>query len=445
MNVKASIIAKKTPIMKHGGVQNLCRMFGQCFVKHSEYLRKILIWFTIHGAKLRTVYKSKYNKHGKHRILESKKKNRSTRQPQICSENTLRQLRQTNVCWRFSSWQRTLILQSSITTLAEFPKCQSHLRQRCPHLTGNLKSLSWLKIFSKRVSKVIVSCLNRTQSITSILSWGQMNYRLQSFKNIKGPTRENLGDNLAVFWRKCVKPQSMATAKNKLQKLIFKPANHQLVGFLDELQKLVKGALGIAAQAIIGQFKYAKMPPHLKKVLNQAHLENGTYEQIVAHLENELELNSLEAPDELQINTVNHDTANTNADRHKPTCYHCGKPAQYRIQCRLLKRQKSYLKILKICQETKTVAPTTVYWTTTWTIITITPKTVTLRRRSWKLFIHPIRHVARQTIPQRIAIMEPMQPIDRLPGKDDRKYRIRSKTEPIKMTRMQLLRLQPKT
>ena len=28
---------------------------------------------------------------------------------------------------------------------------------------------------------------------------------------------------------------------------------------------------------------------------------------------------------------------------------------------------------------------------------------------------HPVRHVARQTIPQRTAIMEPMQPIDRPP------------------------------
>ena len=46
------------------------------------------------------------------------------------------------------------------------------------------------------------------------------------------------------------------------------------------------------------------MPKYLKKSINQAHLENGAYEQIVSHLEKELELNCLEAPDELQINTV---------------------------------------------------------------------------------------------------------------------------------------------
>ena len=67
---------------------------------------------------------------------------------------------------------------------------------------------------------------------------------------------------------------------------------------------------------------------------------NGTYEQIVTHLERELELNGLEAPDELQINTVNHNTANANADRPKPTCHHCKKPGYYRNQCRLLKKQR---------------------------------------------------------------------------------------------------------
>ena len=82
------------------------------------------------------------------------------------------------------------------------------------------------------------------------------------------------------------------------------------------------------------------MPPHLKKSINQAHLENGTYEQIVTHLERELELNGLEAPDELQINTVSHNTVNANADRTKPTCNYCKKPGHYKNQCRLSKKQR---------------------------------------------------------------------------------------------------------
>ena len=89
---------------------------------------------------------------------------------------------------------------------------------------------------------------------------------LQTFKNINGPTQENLEEILAVSRRKYVKPQSMATAKHKFQKLVFNPANQKLVDFFDELQKLAKDAFGIAAHAIIEQFIYAKRPPHLKKI-----------------------------------------------------------------------------------------------------------------------------------------------------------------------------------
>ena len=83
-----------------------------------------------------------------------------------------------------------------------------------------------------------------------------------------------------------------------------KSQSKKLIDFLEELQKLAKNEFGFATQAIIEQFIYAKMHPHLKKSINQAHLGNGTYNQIVSYLENELELNGLEATDELQINTV---------------------------------------------------------------------------------------------------------------------------------------------
>ena len=96
----------------------------------------------------------------------------------------------------------------------------------------------------------------------------------------------------------------MATAKHKFQRLLFSLASQNIIEFLDELQKLARNAFGVAHQAIIEQFIYAKMPPHPKKSNNQAHLESGTYEQIVSHLEKELELNGLEVPDELQKNTV---------------------------------------------------------------------------------------------------------------------------------------------
>ena len=113
---------------------------------------------------------------------------------------------------------------------------------------------------------------------------------LQKFRK-NGPTVENVGEIPAVFRRKCVKPQSMATAKHKFHRLVFNPANKNLVDFLDELQKMAEEPFGIAAHAIIEQFIYAKKPPQLKKSKNQAHLENGTHEQIVTHLQTELEQN----------------------------------------------------------------------------------------------------------------------------------------------------------
>ena len=235
----------------------------------------------------------------------------------------------------------------------------------------------------------------------------------------------------------------MATAKHKFQKLVFNPANHKLVDFPDELQKLAKDAFGIAAQAIIEQFIYAKLPPHLKKSKNQAHLENGTYEQIVTHLEKELELNGLETPVELQINTVSHNAVNSNADGPKPTCHHCEKPGHYRIQCRLLKKQREQTEKNQNFPGNKNSDGNTSNASSNVNNHNNNNKNSNRAEKSRKLFIHLVRHVARQTIPQRNATTEPMQPIDRLPGKKGRKDKMGSKKEPIKMTRMTLLRLQP--
>ena len=73
-----------------------------------------------------------------------------------------------------------------------------------------------------------------------------------------------------------------------------------------------------------------------------------------------------------------------------------------------------------------------------------TTKTVTELKESQKLFTHPVRHVEKETIPQRNANLERMQPIDRLPGIEERKDKIRYQREPIKVTLMKLLELKPK-
>ena len=175
-------------------------------------------------------------------------------------------------------------------------------------------------------------------------------------------------------------------------------------------------------------------------------MENGTYEQTVTHLERELELKGLEAPDELPINNVSQQPTNTNADRPKPTCHHCKKPGHYRNQCRLLKKHREQTENNQNnpgskTSDTNTTNPNSNVNNNNNNRNT---ETVTELKERQKLFTHPVRHVEKQTSPQRKIILEPMQPIDRLPGTEDQKDRIRSQKEPTKVTLMKLPRLQPK-
>ena len=122
---------------------------------------------------------------------------------------------------------------------------------------------------------------------------------LKTFKNIQRTQSTTLEDILKVFRRKYVKPESSASAKHRFHRLAFQPENQKLPDFLEELQESAEKAFGDSAHQMIENLLYAKMPPHLKKSINQAYLENGTYEQIVKHLEREMELNGLEADEPL--------------------------------------------------------------------------------------------------------------------------------------------------
>ena len=127
---------------------------------------------------------------------------------------------------------------------------------------------------------------------------------LQTFRNISAVNKKTLDDVLIVFRRKYVKPESQATAKHKWLKLTFDPNTKSLPDFLEELNECAERAFGDNAQHIIDSLLYAKLPPHLKRSLNLAYLENGTYYQIVAHLERESELTGLENDGELTIHTM---------------------------------------------------------------------------------------------------------------------------------------------
>ena len=110
---------------------------------------------------------------------------------------------------------------------------------------------------------------------------------LKIFKNIQRPPSTALEDILKVFRRKYVKPESSASAKHRFNRFSFDPENQKLTAFLEDLQESAEKAKAFRdnAHQLIDNLLYAKMPPHLKKSINQTYLGNGTYNQIVKHLE----------------------------------------------------------------------------------------------------------------------------------------------------------------
>ena len=160
---------------------------------------------------------------------------------------------------------------------------------------------------------------------------------LQTFRNISAVNKKTLDDVLIVFRRKYVKPESQATAKHKWHKLTFDPNTKSLPDFLEELNECAERAFGDNAQLMIDSLLYAKLPPHLKRSLNLAHLENGTYDQIVAHLEREVELSGLENDGELTIPTMTTVPLNDNqqnTEQTKVVCHYCKKPGHVIRECR---------------------------------------------------------------------------------------------------------------
>ena len=86
----------------------------------------------------------------------------------------------------------------------------------------------------------------------------------------------------------------MAT-KKQTSESCFQSSKSKVCWFFDKFHWLAEDAFGLTAHAFIEQIINVEMPPHLKKVLNRAHMENGTYEQIYKHFEKEIELYVSEA------------------------------------------------------------------------------------------------------------------------------------------------------
>ena len=120
---------------------------------------------------------------------------------------------------------------------------------------------------------------------------------LQTFRNISTANRQTLEDVFVIFRQKYVKPQYQATAKHKWHCLVFDPNTRKLLDFFEEMNQGAEKAFGYNAQKMIDSLLYSKLPPKIKRSVNMARLENGSYDELVAHLERELELSALEESD----------------------------------------------------------------------------------------------------------------------------------------------------
>ena len=96
---------------------------------------------------------------------------------------------------------------------------------------------------------------------------------------------------------------------------------------------------------MIDSLLYAKLPPKLQRSVNMARLENGSYEEIVAHLERELELNVLEESDDLPMATMTSSSAKpktpvSTGQLSDITCNCCKEKGRMIKDCEKLKSKK---------------------------------------------------------------------------------------------------------
>ena len=141
------------------------------------------------------------------------KKARSTSQPQFRSENTPATLEADQI---FLALQQLATNSNSANfnnNINRIPKLPKSLTTTMPTFDGKSEKFELFEDLFQTGLK------NHNQ----LTEEDKINYfhslmrgdKLQTFKNITSPNRENLAEILTVFRRKYVKPQSMATAKHK--------------------------------------------------------------------------------------------------------------------------------------------------------------------------------------------------------------------------------------
>ena len=166
------------------------------------------------------------------------KKNRSASQPQFCSENTPATIKADQTLLALKQLANNNISAVFHNNIIRFYELPNSLTSTMPTFHGKSEKFELFDDFFQTSHKS--HNLPTEDDKINLFQSLMRGDAIQTFKNINGSNRENLRENLAVFRRKCVKPQSMATAKHICQKLVFNPANQTSVNFVDELQKLAR-------------------------------------------------------------------------------------------------------------------------------------------------------------------------------------------------------------
>ena len=196
---------------------------------------------------------------------------------------------------------------------------------------------------------------------------------LQAFCNIENAKKDSLEEIMTIFKHRFGDYLSMAKARCEWDALRFDPSTQKLHEFLDVLRKTAKEAFGSQAQQFIHKAIYAKMLDHVKKILNRAYLEERPYNEIVLHLEMEMQLNGLGAPDDVNLVPLNriepaqtkpetkpaeNAAQNTTQNAKKGYCFYCNNFGHFKAGCRNLRKDK-WQQTSKNNRQTKNNAGTT--------------------------------------------------------------------------------------
>ena len=169
---------------------------------------------------------------------------------------------------------------------------------------------------------------------------------LQAYCNLDDAKKDNIEEVITAFKRRFGDFQYSAKASCEWDTLHFDPTKQKLHEFFYVLQKTAKEVFDSEAQKFIEKAIYAKMLDHVKKILNRAYLEDKPYNDIVLHLEREMRLDGLGAPDEttlVPLNTVDAVvTEDKKEQQQRGFCFHCGKYGHYKAQCCRLREGRYY-------------------------------------------------------------------------------------------------------